>query len=100
MADRILTLTITIPESSEDVLDGVSASLDAQGVSEENVVPLLLHLAECFAQQEIRDNLERSHPLTSSDQLDAIAFLNSRLRVVDTIMHLPEPRPEIAVVTL
>lgn len=95
MTDRTLTLTITIPEDMDDDLGGLGIMLESSGVSSDVAAPLIIAAAEATMRSEIRDDLERGNPMATADVLDAMAFLNARLKAVDTLMHLPEAPPAI-----
>lgn len=90
MTDRTLTLTITIPEDMDDNLGGMGMSAESHGIDRDIAPILLLAAAETMIRVEIRQELEQQNPMTTGDVLDAMSFLNARLKAVDAIMHLPE----------
>lgn len=90
MTDRTLTLTITIPEDMDDNLGGMGMSTESHGIDRDIAPILLLAAAETMIRVEIRQELEQQNPMTTGDVLDAMSFLNARLKAVDAIMHLPE----------
>lgn len=96
MTDRTLTLTITIPEDMDDDLGGLGIMLESSGVSSDAAAPLIIAAAEATMRSKIRDELERGNPMTTGDVLDAMAFLNARLKAVDAIMHLPQAGPSLS----
>ena len=93
MTDRTLTLSITTPEETGDDLAGMTMNVETHGVNEEIAPVLILAAAEALMRAEIRDDMAFQNPMTTGDVLDAMAFLNARLKAVDAIMHLPQAGP-------
>lgn len=95
MSDRTLTLTITVPEDVEEDLGGMMMSVEGHGIDGEITPILVLAAAEAMIRGDLRTALERENPMTTGDVLDAMAFLNGRLKVVDAVMHLPDTGPTV-----
>lgn len=95
MTDRTLTLSITTPEETGDDLAGMTMNVETHGVNEEIAPVLILAAAEALMRAEIRDDMAFQNPMTTGDVLDAMAFLNARLKAVDAVMHLPTTGPSM-----
>ena len=90
---RHVTVTIEIPDHIEEItgetIPEIKFTVMSQGVDADVIVPLLLSAAEGQAQAALLEQFRGADPMEQQDTIDALAMLNARLKVVDTVMHLP-----------
>lgn len=96
MADRTVTLTITIPEDIDEDLGGLGVFLDASGVDPETVPPLVLAAVEATRRAQLAEAFTQTNPMATGDIIQGMAALNARLSLIDMLMHLPMTGGEVA----
>ena len=89
MSDRIVTVQINIPDDTGDDLDGISFSIESDGIVLDSVPPLILAAAEITIRTRLQQEMATENPYATGDVLSAMSTLNARLAAVDMIMHLP-----------
>ncbi len=95
MTERTLSLTVTIPEGSEN-LEGVSVAVDSIGMGEDAVPIFILAAAEIIIRGHIAQEIAQQNPYGTGDFIHAVAALNARLATIHAIMELPMPEGEVA----
>ena len=95
MTERTLSLTVTIPDGSEN-LEGVSVYADSIGMNEDAVPIFILAAAEIILRGRIAQEMAQQNPYGTADFIHAAAALNARLAAIHAIMELPMSENEVA----
>jgi len=93
-----MTVTLDMPETEREpedmeellkMTDGMTCAFDGDELPVDQVLAMLLRAADGLSFGQVRTVLEVQNPLANAELLDAMAILNTRLRLVDLLMHLP-----------
>ena len=95
MTERTLSLTVTIPDGSEN-LEGVSVCVDSIGMGEDVVPIFILAAAEIILRGRIAQEMAQQNPYGTGDFIHAAAALNARLAAIHAIMELPMSEGQVA----
>ncbi len=95
MTERTLSLTVTIPDGSEN-LEGVSVYVDSIGMGEDAVPIFILAAAEIILRGRIAQEMAQQNPYGTGDFIHAAAALNARLAAIHAIMELPMSEGQVA----
>lgn len=93
--ERKITMTITVPEDVDDDFGGIGIMLESEGVPREVGTVLILGAVEAIMRGDIAEEQQQKLPLATQDYIQAIAATSARLKLVDTIMHLPMSGGEV-----
>lgn len=88
MTEATINLTITLDDDYEES-QALSSVLEVHGVPEDVVSVLILQVLEGRLRTMYREKTDKEKPLADDEVMSAMSFLNTRLMLVDTIMHLP-----------
>lgn len=84
--------SITLPDREGE---GPTFSVEAPSNMDPDVIlRLFLMMGEIHYRRALKEQMAESDPLLNEDLADTIAFLRTRMRMVDEVCHLPDLHPQ------
>lgn len=89
--ERFIEIRIELPDGNGVVegMIGMTIGSSSEGVPHESIPAIIIKAAELIMQGRLAEMYAESMPMVNPEYIDMLAASDTRLAMVDTLMHLP-----------